>query len=709
MSDPQQPGAAPLTTQTSQEVQGDAPTYIPSLDGVRAIAVGLVIAFHLGLSWAPGGFIGVDVFFVLSGYLITTLLLRDLDRDGRVRFGRFYARRARRLLPAAAFTLTVVMAVGRYLLPLGDRWSLWHDAKAAALYLANWHLIWSEREYFTDDSIPGALDHWWSLAVEEQFYIVWPLLLLGLWLLGRASGDGRRLGVAIGALFAASAALSLVLTPAAGYYRYYSTFTRAYHLLAGALVATLLARSGAARIRSLGPGVGTALSAASLGVLVFLAVTVEGADGYPGLAGLAVTAAAVVLIVSVVAIPAGPIHRALGSRPMAAAGRLSYSLYLWHWPVIVFTPVVAGRAGFGRGDDPMLLVALTFAAAGLSYLGVERPIRFKVWTTARPQRVILAGLTLSLLVAGVARPAVLPGALAGERIERSAGPPGASDVISVPTDLVVAASRDIASSRPCPYANIDWDARPEDAPVCVLRRGKGPTIALAGDSHAQMWLPAIIEIADRVDATLVPATRGGCGWTSVSPAIRDERGRLVMRRSCSDWRDPYYDKVIRELRPDVVFLGTRSHVATLFDGPRLIDPAADPVKHRELWRRGAQRNLQRFAAGGAHVIAFESLPEQAGKIPDCIYRNPRDAAACDYPVEADDRVGGYNAILRAVAEGLEQVHVLSMVDVVCPEQICPAVLGYEITHRDDDHLAASFVRELTNEISARARAMGAQV
>ncbi len=692
-------------TQSTAEAKDSA--YRPELDGVRAIAVALVILFHLGLGWMPGGFIGVDVFFVLSGYLITTLLVNDLSRHGRVRFGRFYARRARRLLPAAAFTLGVVITAARFLLPLGDRWSLWQDAKAAALYFANWHLIWDSREYFAEGSIPGPIEHWWSLAVEEQFYFLWPLLLMFVWWgLARSSQRARRaLPVAICVLLVASLVSSLAFTTPNGYFRYYATFTRAYHLLAGALVAVLVARRVPAQASKTLRVLGSTLAGASLVWLVWLAATIDGAAGYPGTAGLAVTAASTGLVVALTAFPAGAFHRLLGARPLAAMGRLSYSLYLWHWPVIVFVPLLAVRTGVPGGRNPVVLTALTFACAAFSYLVVERPIRFNLWPAAPAFAVVVAGLATSVAIAGVAGPVLVPGASGEQAIVTETVGPGRTAKISVSIGAIVAASRDIAASAPCPYWDPEWPADPAQSAPCVLRRGAGPKIAIAGDSHGQMWLPAIRALADRHDATLVVATRTACGWTSIAPAVTDERGHISERTWCTAWRDRHYQRIVDEFDPDLVFLGTRSHIVQIFEGDRRVPPSS-AAEHRRLWRAGVERTVARFGSGGARVVALEALPTPQRDIPDCLSEHRDDAAACDFSASRDAAVRIYNRILRSVATDVERFDTVSLLDTVCPRGVCPSVIDGQITYRDDDHLSATFARSLMDEIEGELAATG---
>ena len=256
----------------------------------------LVIVFHLGYGWAPGGFVGVDVFFVLSGYLITGLLIRELARDGRVDLARFYARRVRRLLPAAALVVAVVIAGAAVLMDRADQAAVGHDATASALYGANWRFALTEVDYFAPGDVYSPLIHFWSLGIEEQFYVLWPALLIGMWaaitrVRRRAGGESLLLGVIL-ALAATSAALSVLLEP--GPLTYYGTHTRAYQLLAGAALAiaaqrVATRRPNTANAAGRAPAMGGLLGACGLVGLLLLAHEIPNAREYPGLAGIAVT------------------------------------------------------------------------------------------------------------------------------------------------------------------------------------------------------------------------------------------------------------------------------------------------------------------------------------------------------------------------------------------------------------------------------------
>jgi peptidoglycan/LPS O-acetylase OafA/YrhL len=375
---------------------------MPGLDGLRAIAVLAVIAFHLGFGWAPGGLLGVGIFFTLSGYLITDILLSQLAKRGHIRLGRFWLARARRLLPALFVMLVIVVAWVTIFGPAQPQ-QFRNAVVASALYVSNWQLIFGDVSYFARFAPPGPLNHLWSLAIEEQFYIVWPfLLLLGVRLVREVplpSGVRPRLAVATLALALVSAILMTVLYhPSLDPSRvYYGTDTRAFELLFGAALAMVWpSRRLTTRVtigaRNLLDGLGV------LG-LVVIAVMIWRTGQYSSFlyrGGFVLLSLATVLLVAALAHPASRLGPVLGWRPLRWIGVRSYAIYLWHFPIIVLTT----PGGTAHGDEPLreaLQVAAIMAAAALSWKYVEDPVRHgaigRAWRRYRAQGWDPRGLT----------------------------------------------------------------------------------------------------------------------------------------------------------------------------------------------------------------------------------------------------------------------------------------------------------------------------
>jgi peptidoglycan/LPS O-acetylase OafA/YrhL len=658
-----------------------------------------VILFHLGYDWIPGGFVGVDVFFVLSGYLITGLLVDELARDGRIDLGRFYARRVRRLLPAAVLVVAVVLVGTVGLLDRVDQAAIGGDATYSALYGANWHFALAQGDYFAPGDVPSPLVHFWSLAVEEQFYVVWPALLLGLWALvarRRRAGAGVMGGVlaAILALTAISALLSVLHAP--GALTYYGTHTRAYQLLAGAALAVaarrwMARRPGAddasARLRV----AGVALSVAACAALALLAHAVPDAQRYPGFAALAVTAASAALIAALDLMGAHPLRRVAGARLPAAIGRISYSLYLWHWPTIVFLPLLAERHDIRPlAQKPVLIAAMTVLAL-ISYKLWEQPIRIRVRRRAPARRVVLAGLVTS---AAVAVPAIA-----------FLQPPSGFE------SQALASVRDLARPGACPYYARDWADDARQARACVQRRGRGLTIALVGDSHAQQWQPALLALAERHDLTVIRATRAGCAANDVQADreadVREVHGSAA---ACVAWRSHVYPDLVARHDPDVVFVATRSHLSPLLVDGRRVEPHSP--EHRRAWSSGWDWTLRTLTAGGARVIVSEILPTLPERVPACLADAGEPTPACDFPVSADRGVGAYNAIVRGLARHGRhpgRVAIFDPTPIGCPHGVCNAMDGDVIVHRDDNHLSAAFVRSRAARFGAALRRAGVRL
>jgi peptidoglycan/LPS O-acetylase OafA/YrhL len=363
---------------------------MPGLDGLRAVAVLVVIAYHLGFAWAPGGLLGVGVFFTLSGYLITDLLLAQVARSGRIRLGRFWLGRARRLLPALFVMLVVVTAWVTVFGPAQP--SQFREAVgAAALYVSNWQLILHHVSYFASFAPPSPLTHLWSLAVEEQFYILWPfLLLLGVSLVRDRNPLGLRFrlaAVTVGLAIASAVAMAVLYHPSLDPSRvYYGTDTRACELLAGAALAMVWP----SRRLKTGIAVGARRALDGLGIVGLLGIGLlvwRTSEFSPFLyqGGFVLLAISTVLVVAALAHPACRLGVVLGWAPLRWIGVRSYGIYLWHFPIIVLT-APSGAHGTDLLRDALQLAA-TFAVAALSWRFVEQPVRHgalgRVWAHLR--------------------------------------------------------------------------------------------------------------------------------------------------------------------------------------------------------------------------------------------------------------------------------------------------------------------------------------
>lgn len=341
--------------------------YQPGLDGLRGLAVLLVVLFHADLEWMSGGFLGVSIFFTLSGFLITSLLLAEKDESGRLDLRAFWGRRLRRLAPASLLTIVAVVLLAAWLSTPSEAARLRGDAVSAALYVSNWRFVLAEYSYSDLFSAPSPLLHIWSLSIEEQLYLVLPLLVVGAFALGWSR---HRIGISLLVLAGASAIVGLAVT---GVDRvYYGTDTRAAELLLGAVLAC--ATRGRLSI-GLGSGlrrtVGIVAPLALVAVVVLSVTSTTRSDWIAG-GGLPAFALLSVLLV-VGAVVEGPLRGMLSWSPLRNLGRISYGVYLFHWPTFVF--VTEDRLGFGGVGRIVVCLAITLVASFLSHHYLERPIR----------------------------------------------------------------------------------------------------------------------------------------------------------------------------------------------------------------------------------------------------------------------------------------------------------------------------------------------
>lgn len=623
----------------------------PALDGLRAIAAMLVLLFHAGVPFLSGGYLGVDVFFVLSGFLITSILIIEFRSTGRIRFSSFYARRARRLLPAALLVLLVTAFVYRSVAPPVALLENEGGFVAAAVYLSNWLFMAQSQDYFAEVAYPSPVLHYWSLSVEEQFYVLWPALLIGI--LFAIRKRPRLLLPSMVVVAAIGVAVSAWLTASAPESAYFNTIARAYQLLLGAVLAAWVARSSI----SARPRVGTSLAVAGLAGLISLAVV----DPSPWLGGvLACTATLAVLAGN--EFGAGAVSRGLSTRPMRALGRWSYSTYLWHWPVIV----IGGIVGVLPAPWPLRAVAValvTIALAAATYRLVERPFQ-SIGLGSSIRRRAAIGIGLAGSVAGAVALATIVSVPDTVRTTYAAAVEGQEEATegAEAVDFVAASSDD------------------------------RPTIMVIGDSHANYWRDAFTEYGRDNDVEVVFVTRLSCPWMRV-PAIDPETG--------GDFRceERLWNRALQAIdkhQPDLVLLTSRSILSREL---RLNGRAvgAEEPGWTQAVRTGIDGSLSDLRGRVGAVALIEPIPETDTSMLDCVlgYEDPRDARGrCNQRSIDKPGMRTVERLFREVDRRDPTVVSISLDEAICPGGVCPAVSDGVPTYRDHQHLTWDFAHQV---------------
>ncbi|MET0447600.1 MAG: acyltransferase family protein [Aeromicrobium sp.] len=665
----------------------------PEIQALRAGAALLVVLYHLWPGRLPGGFMGVDVFFVISGFLITSHLAREATSTGRIRLGRFWARRARRLLPAAYLVLaTSAVAVFIWMPQLA--WvQNFREILSSALYFQNWRLALDAVDYLAAENSPSVAQHYWTLSVEEQFYVAWPLIVLAAVLLA-ARLRLRQLPTVtavIAIATAASFAYSLWLTYDNVSFAYFSTFTRAWEFGAGALLAllTLRASTGRRKARTLPPIVGAVVSWAGLVLLVYCGLRLTGSTPFPGFAALLPVLATVAVIA--VGMPASRFspRRLIELRFVQWTGDISYPLYLWHWPPIVLLPVILGHE-LGFWPRVGILVG-TFAAAAATKRFIEDPVR-----TGRRLGIQRSTVTfgLTIVTAGALAVTCLGGIRHADAVADRAQKLSA-EIASDAPDCFGAAS--MAPGPPCVNPDLDGQLVPDTTAIkrdnanypgcqstglvkdtCTFGDPAAdvPHVLMIGDSHARAMLPPFVEMAEKGQIFLTAQVKGGCNW-STNPHPNPDR---TISEDCYQWRDSlatWLDKHVDGF--DLVVTAALAH-------PRpATDPAEQAAGFEETWSSVTRR--------GIPVVAIRDNPYQPADTSTCLAKQSEITAdSCALP-----RKDAFpnNDPQIAASKKVEGSTLLDLTSFYCTDTTCPAVIGGVNVYRDRTHISKTYTTTMT--------------
>ena len=716
----------------------------PDIEGLRGLAVSLVVLFHAGLlsnasTQLTGGFIGVDLFFVVSGFLITGLLIRERERTGRISFSRFYARRVRRILPAAAVVLLITLPLASGLVTLVQRPSVMEDGASAALSIANIRFAMTT-DYFNPVNYSPFL-HFWSLGVEEQFYFVWPALLAVVaWKFPRA-GAALALSVVLVASFAASLIITDISAPTA----FYMLPTRAWQLAAGGLLAIF---SGSldwlpGAIRGMFKTLLAFMGWAALAALVTAAFAIDNTSTpYPGMAAVVPTLAGVVLIAS------GPESMGPGVllrlMPIRFLGKISYSLYLWHWPILILGGFyLVGPLDSISPEQAVALAALSIPVATLSWFFVEEPFRRGVIPLPRPSRVVAVGVAAMLAIAVVGTgldfgaqsalaalggpdPTDTPSEIAAATATATPTPtptlasvapevtlpdetpspiPGMTPAITFPPSPAPPTSYAITSAiRPTlGRAATDYEQPWKDnclgwhdtiylpvASKCIYGNPSGKyTVVLVGDSHGSALFPGVNAVAKAHGWKLTPYLKINCSFLDLGDLMWFGPP-MVTYPACETWNNAVINK-LQASPPDLVIISMSRWIFTNDTHEETVTVESNALI----------RMIQKIPASTRVVIIQDPPLPTANKVPDCLSTFLSDYRKCSYT-----RTRGFGSGMGLREQAAAKATGAGLIDLtpyICPGATgnCPVVLDNMIMWRDEHHLTATFSATLAPAIDAQ--------
>jgi peptidoglycan/LPS O-acetylase OafA/YrhL len=702
--------SAPLRTATPTSAGRRERVFRTDIQALRAVAIGLVVLNHLWPVRITGGYVGVDVFFVISGFLITGHLVGEMTRTGGVRLGAFYARRIRRLLPAAFVVLATSLVLLIAFLPY-PRWArnAWEIA-ASAGYVENWYLAAMSVNYSALNDAASMVQHYWSLSVEEQFYIVWPLLLLAaVAISARLDRDSTRRGwqghgskaliVVVATVGILSLGASVVYTVLAPSQAYFATFTRGWEFAVGGAVALLGTRVRLSRITA------NVVSILGFALIAFSALAFDHTTPFPGYAALVPVLGTAAVIV------AGNSHAKLwhanvtALRPVQWVGGISYSLYLWHWPLIVAAPFVIGGEASTVSKVCVLLISVVLAALTKRFVE-DKGQTWSFWRTST-RRALLLMLAGMLLIA-----ALVAGVLTWYQTRVEADRPPAQVVASsCEGPLALAPGADCTD----PFGAADYSVMTTKneyfftPPECgtflpILTYGEKQTtlecdfsggaanpqrVWLVGDSHAQQWQGAIFDIARERNWIVTTSYLGGCPVADVAfLGFRGPWGPAEADR-CNTWSEDL-SATIRAAKPDLVITAMAARQDLVDDGSG--DPPLEQMSD------GLIDYWTAWADEGIDVLALADPPYN-GEVRDvdCVLLNAGDPETCARPrgeAQPTDPVS-----MAGAAERSDSIAVLDLTDRFCDAERCYAVVGGIPVYYDADHLNLEYVRMLAPEIS----------
>lgn len=680
------------------------PAFRADIEGLRGIAVLLVLLFHASIPGFNGGFVGVDVFFVISGFLITGMLLREYETTGKVSLRNFYARRIRRLLPASAFVLVVTLIASVIFLPPLSIPSVTRDIAAAALYVSNIVFAVRATDYFAAGSAPSPILHFWSLGVEEQFYLFWPALFILVAI--RARRIRLRVGIAIATIGVASFAFATYLVTRSGPWAFFSLPTRAWELAVGGILAAI-----GVKLAKIPVWLSVALAWLGLAAVVYSGLFIRANAPFPAWPALPPTLGAALLIVggsgqSLL----GPIA-ILRTRVMQFFGRISYSLYLWHWPLLVI-PLAMRELPltiYERTGLALLAIALAF----LTQKWIEDPLRHGKVIGTIPRRNLLTAAAMAVVIASAslgagyivtnrahynnkpmtaAQRSAEIDALLNPLAETKKGLNTRPDTLAspVPADLQPQLI-DAKGDRPLAYkdrCHTQQNLAPSTLPCIYGDTTSNTTIALFGDSHALSWFPAMNILAKKNNWKLLSLTMSACSPADI-PAWNPNNNSVM--QNCALWRVDSLKRIAAAKPLIVVVAGTRGFETVDSHNKVLLGDARAAA-----WRDGMARTVGQLKLAAKKVIYIGDAPQSLVDPPVCLSAHPNNALVCATPLA---RAIQLDWISQETAMTIQEK--ISFIDPglwICPTSPCPVILGNFLIYMDGGHLTATFAAALASKL-----------
>jgi peptidoglycan/LPS O-acetylase OafA/YrhL len=711
-------------TDTSQATNlSSSPTrFRADIEGLRAVAVLAVVLFHAGVPGIVGGFVGVDVFFVISGFLITGLLWREASTSGTVKLGKFYGARARRLLPASATVGIITMVAAVFLLPLQAR-AVIGDGIASALYVSNLRFATRGTNYFVNFMPPSPFLHYWSLGVEEQFYLLWPMLIIGTaWFVRRIRRHSRDSAdlpkypflIVLALVCAASFSQSLVVTYANPAAAFFSLSTRAWELAAGGLVALT-----SAHWRRL-PTLPAALTGWIGLALILLACTLLDAATvpYPGTAALLPIIGAALVIGAGCASPVHGCGRLLALPPMRAIGTVSYSWYLWHWPVLILIPAFLGHPLGLAGR--LAAVAASCGLAVLTLWFVENPVRFAprfrqsavgslaVGGAATAAAACVGAVLLTSLPVPVGRGPAAPTLTVTANSTHAGHNADASEAAVRDTYAQVQAMVAASADRNSVPSNLDpalVDAMREyqtfghdkcfatfsavTQPECAAGdTASATTVALLGDSNAWMLVPAFRQAAEQRDWRLEILIKSACPMLDL-PVINPLLHREFTE--CKQWRSQIMSR-LRSEHPALIVLSIWRAYGQDSGWASGLTP------YDAAWNDSLGRLVRELRETGAQVLVIGPVPSPGSWAPNCLAAHLNDATSCSLPRSTAVNEAGIAGETAATKAGGGQY--ADVTSLFCTAQSCPEIIGNTLVYLDDHHLTVEYSKLLAPVMGA---------